>query len=170
MTLADRYRRWFEYEKDAHNKVIASLAAAPANLRAEPRHQSAVDLLAHIAAARMMWLYRMGISRMRVDDLSPAGLSLDEARRRLEEMHTAWTAYLASLDDGELSRLFEYASFEGPRFRNTVEDILTQLFGHSWSHRAQISSLVRSIGAEPAATDFIFWAREPVPGAETAAG
>ena len=28
--LADRYRRWFEYEKDAHAKVLASLAAVPA--------------------------------------------------------------------------------------------------------------------------------------------
>jgi len=43
-----------------------------------------------------------------------------------------------------------------------VEDILAQLFGHSWYHRGQIALLVRSIGAEPAATDFVYWAREAI--------
>jgi uncharacterized damage-inducible protein DinB len=57
-----------------------------------------------------------------------------------------------------------YQSYEGPRFRSTIEDILTRLFGHSWYHRGQIAMLLRSIGAEPAVTDFVFWAREPVAG------
>jgi len=43
-----------------------------------------------------------------------------------------------------------------------VEDILAQLFGHSWYHRGQIALLVRSIGAEPAATDFVYWTREAI--------
>ncbi len=64
--------------------------------------------------------------------------------------------------NNELARVFEYQSYEGPRFRNTIEEILTQLFGHSWYHRGQIAQLIRSVGAEPAVTDFVFWAREPV--------
>jgi uncharacterized damage-inducible protein DinB len=67
--------------------------------------------------------------------------------------------YLDQLEDTDLARVFEY---EGPRFRNTIEEILTQLFGHSWYHRGQIAQLLRSIGAEPAVTDYVFWAREPV--------
>ena len=59
-------------------------------------------------------------------------------------------------------RDFEYVSLDGPRFRSRVDDILTQLFGHSWYHRGQIALLVRSIGAEPAVTDFVFWTREPL--------
>ena len=53
-------------------------------------------------------------------------------------------------------------AYDGTRFRNTIEDIVTQLFGHSWYHRGQIAMLLRSIGAEPAVTDLVFWAREPV--------
>ncbi len=41
-----------------------------------------------------------------------------------------------------------------------VEDILTQLFGHSWYHRGQIAARVRELGGEPAATDFVFFTRE----------
>ena len=78
-------------------------------------------------------------------------------------MQAAWSAYLGRLTDADLTRVFEYQSYEGGRFRNSVEDILTQLFGHSWYHRGQIAQLLRSLGAEPAVTDFVFWAREPVP-------
>lgn len=46
--------------------------------------------------------------------------------------------------------------------RYVVEDILTQLFGHSWYHRGQIALLVRACGGQPAETDFVFWTREPV--------
>ena len=78
------------------------------------------------------------------------------------EMEAAWSSYLNELNDGELGRVLEYQSYEGARFRNTVEDILTQLFGHSWYHRGQIAQLLRMLGAEPAVTDFVFWTREPV--------
>jgi uncharacterized damage-inducible protein DinB len=77
-------------------------------------------------------------------------------------MESAWCAYLEDLDDAGLAHAFEYTSLEGDRYRNTVEDTLTQLFGHSWYHRGQIASLIRSLGAEPAVTDFVFWTREPV--------
>jgi uncharacterized damage-inducible protein DinB len=45
-----------------------------------------------------------------------------------------------------------------------VEDILAQLFGHSWYHRGQIAMLVRTAGDEPAVTDLIYWCRKDVPG------
>ena len=35
-------------------------------------------------------------------------------------------------DETELARMFEDRSLEGLPFRYCVEDILTQLFGHSW--------------------------------------
>ena len=102
-TLADRFRRWFEYE------------------------------------------------------------ALDDLARRVETMHAAWSAWLGGLDDEALARPFEYQSFEGAWYRNRVADILTQLFGHSLYHRGQIALLLRAAGAEPAVTDFVFWAREAIP-------
>lgn len=167
---ADRYRRWFEYERDSHVKVLASLAAVPAEARAREEYQKAVTLLAHIAAARLLWLFRFGAAqavaaefRPRTGaDFFPAHVSLADVAARVAAMEAAWADYLTGLTDAELARVFEYQSLEGARFRNTVEDILTQLFGHSWYHRGQIALLLRSIGAQPATTDLVFWAREPV--------
>jgi uncharacterized damage-inducible protein DinB len=162
MTNVDRYSRWFQYEKDSHAKVVASLRNVPAELRTQPAFQKAVDLLAHMAAARGLWLFRLGGLSEPVTDIFPTGVDLDETARKLEEIEGIWERYLLLLRDSDLAEYFKYQSLEGPRFRNTIEDILAQLFGHSWYHRGQIAALVRSLGCEPAVTDLIFWTREPV--------
>ena len=163
MQTSDRYRRWFAYEKDSHRKVIESLASVPVQERDSAPFRKAVDLLAHIAAARALWLFRFGVSPEAPASLFPTGVPLAVAEAQTEEIQQRWDSYLAGLDDGELARVFEYQSLEGGWYRSTIEDILTQLFGHSWYHRGQIAALVRSLGAEPAVTDFVFWSREEIP-------
>jgi uncharacterized damage-inducible protein DinB len=132
MTRADRYRRWFDYERDAHAKVVASLETVPADRRPSPEYRKAVDLLEHIAGARRVWLYRLGAAPGPPNNgLSPEGLGLAEVAARLAGVEAEWADYLARLDDADLDRVFEYQSFDAGRFKNRVEDILTQLFGHS---------------------------------------
>lgn len=160
-TMVNRYRRWFEYEKDSHAKTLDSLNAVAEDKRRSEGFHKAVYLMGHIIAARRMWLFRFGVIKENVE-LFPGETSLAELPARLSEMETLWWNYLNQLNDADIARVFEYQSYEGPRFRNTVEDILTQLFGHSWYHRGQIAQLLRSIGAEPAVTDLVFWAREPL--------
>ena len=157
---SEKYRRWFEYEKDSHAKVLASFALTPNQLQSSEAFQKAVDLMAHIISARWLWLYRLGVAKEKPSEIFPKNITVGEMSTRAEQMQAAWSAYLNRLTDRELARAFEYQSHEGPWYRNTIEEILTQLFGHSWYHRGQIASLLRSIGAEPAETDFIFWTRE----------
>lgn len=157
----ESYRRWFEYEKDSHEKVMASLNATSDEARSSELFQKAVDLMAHIVAARRMWLFRFGVSNQPVE-LFPRNVDLAELPALIDAMQKEWSSYLDALNETELARSFEYQSYEGPRFSNTVEEILTQLFGHSWYHRGQIAMALRSIGAEPAVTDFVFWTRKPV--------
>ena len=57
-TLVEQYRRWFDYEKDTHRRVLASFETVPEEgLRSQP-FQKALNSLAHIVAARRMWLHR----------------------------------------------------------------------------------------------------------------
>jgi len=160
--MVERYRRWFAYEKEMHEKVLASLNDVKAELHQSSSFQKAVDLLAHILAARRMWLFRFGVLETEPPDLFPEKATLADLPRQLHQVQEAWSTYLERLDDAELSRVFEYQSYDSGRFRNTIEDILTQLFGHSLYHRGQIAALVRSLGGEPAVTDFVYWTREPV--------
>lgn len=159
-TNIECYRRWFDYEMDAHAKVLASFEATPEDQRTTPSYQKAVDLFAHMMLARRLWLYRFGVLDEGPRDFFPQNVALDAVKAMAEEMHAVWSAYFERLDDAEIARVFEYRALDGPRYRNRVEDILTQLFGHSWYHRGQIALLLRQAGGEPAATDFVFWSRE----------
>jgi uncharacterized damage-inducible protein DinB len=159
---AEQYRRWFEYEKDSDAKVLASLQAVADPLRGLPQFQKAIDLLAHLVAARNMWLYRLGHG-IKPAELFPLETPLTSLPKLMDEMESAWSSYFKKLTDKQIERVFEYQSYEGARFRNTVDDVLTQLFGHSLYHRGQIAMILRSIGAEPAPTDFIYWSREALP-------
>jgi len=163
-TRIEDYRRWFQYEIDSHAKVLESLEAVSESLRPTEGFQKAVTLMAHIVAARQLWLFRMGEASQapRLEDFFPKDMGLDELRKRLDGVHASWSAFLARLDDSAIARSFEYQSLDGPWFRNTVADVLTQLYGHSLYHRGQIALLLRSIGAEPVSTDFVYWTREPI--------
>jgi uncharacterized damage-inducible protein DinB len=161
MGSVENYRRWFEYEKDSHAKTLASINAVHEDLRNTAEFRKAVYLMGHIVAARRMWFFRFGVSMDKVE-LFPREIGFAELPQQIADMETKWSQYLVQLDEAQLASVFEYDSYEGLRFRNTIEEILTQLFGHSWYHRGQIAQLLRSIGAEPAVTDFVFWARQPV--------
>ena len=159
--MIENYRRWFTYEKDVHRLTLESLTRLDASQRSSPSFRKAVDLLAHVIAARRMWLFRFGVTSENVE-LFPKDTQLESLTNLLDQMEQTWRNYLDSLTDTDIARVFEYTSYEGKRFRNSVGDILTQLFGHSWYHRGQIAALVRAMGGEPAVTDFVFWAREAV--------
>src|SRR5262249_25492526 len=162
--LARRFERWFEYERDAHAKVLRSLESVPAARRSGPEFEKAVAILAHVAAARRIWLVPLGILPGPQGTRSPEKLTLAEAAELLQSAHGPWADYLARLTDEELGRDVDYQSLDAGRFRNRVEDVLAQLFGHSSYHRGQIAMLVRTAGGEPAVTDLIYWCREGVPG------
>jgi len=161
MKMIERYRRWFEYEQDSHAKTIASLNAVAPGLREAEQFSKALYLMGHLIAARRMWLFRLGFLKENAE-LFPGTPDLAALPEQLSEVESLWVSYLNQLTDADLERVFEYRSYEGQMFRDSVEDILTQMFGHSWYHRGQIAMLLRSMGAEPAVTDFVFWAREPI--------
>src|SRR5438067_13826829 len=74
--VTDRYRRWLEYEQDAHAKVVRSLETVPADRRAAPEYRRAVAILAHVAAAQRMWLGRLGAAPALQAPLLPEGADL----------------------------------------------------------------------------------------------
>ncbi len=162
ITAADQYRRWFDYERQSHAKVLASLRAVDPALHQSPVFQKAVDLMAHIIAARLMWLFRLGAAGAPPRSLEPGSVLLADLLPQVEMMERGWSRYLARLDERELDRVVEYKSYDAGWFRSSVHDVLAQLFGHSWYHRGQIAVHLRAIGAQPASTDLIFWTRESI--------
>src|SRR6476469_9949177 len=105
-TLIERYRRWFDYEKDSHARTIASLQAVPSELRDGEAFPKAVYLMGHIIAARRMWLFRLGITEQNAE-LFPQDVTLAQVTAKISEMETLWSEYLLRIDDAELDRVVE---------------------------------------------------------------
>jgi uncharacterized damage-inducible protein DinB len=163
ITLVEQYRCWFEYEKDSHRKVLASLETVPEGARSSEPFQKAMNTMGHVVAARRVWLHRFDPSIPGPTESFPTDVTRDKLLVELDLMERLWSDYLRRLSDDEIRRAFVYKSFEGDWFRSVVADVLIHLYGHSLYHRGQIASLVRAAGGQPAETDFIFWSRQSIP-------
>jgi uncharacterized damage-inducible protein DinB len=161
--LIARFRRWFDYEREMHGKVVASLETVLPDRRTSPEYRRAVAILGHMVGARAIWLWRLGVLATAPPSIAfEEDADLGRVAAACRDMEATWASYLAGLTDQDLVREFEYRSLDGGQFRNRIEDILAPLFGHSSYHRGQIAMLVRAAGGTPAITDFIYWCREPV--------
>ena len=160
-TLVDQYRRWFEYEKDSHRKVLESLETVPEDGRASEPYRKALNLMGHLVAARRIWLHRLDPTFERPAAIFPTGVAREGLPADFEAMERDWADYLGPLTDADLRARLHLPTTEGDWYRTGLADVLTQLYGHSHYHRGQIASLVRAAGGQPARTDFIFWVREP---------
>jgi len=157
-TLADRFRHWYEYERDCNAKSLAMLDSVPAERRAAPEFQKAVDRMAHLLAARRWWLNHLGHGP-ETSDLFPQGTPLADLPGLVAATEASWVEYLRGLDDSELAREFEWQLANGKRYRWNVEGLLTQVFGHAWYHRGQLAQLVVAVGGRAVDTDYIFWSK-----------
>jgi uncharacterized damage-inducible protein DinB len=157
-SMADRFREWYEYERDCNAKSLGMLESVPQERRTAAEFQKAIDKMAHLVAARRRWLHRLG-HFPEAPPPFPQGTALADLPQLVADTETAWVAYLARLDDAELARMFEYQLADGRRYRWDIEGMLTQVFGHAWYHRGQIAQLVAGLGGKAADTDYIFWCK-----------
>jgi uncharacterized damage-inducible protein DinB len=157
-TLADRFRRWYEYERDCNAKALDMLASVPAERRGDPAFERAVGRMAHLVAARRRWLSRLGHWPDPPTTPFPQ-VSLADLPAMVADTEAAWVAYLGELDDSDLARECEWVALDGKKYRWDIEGLLTQTFGHAWYHRGQIAQLVAELGGKAVDTDYIFWCK-----------
>ena len=91
----ETYRRWFEYEKDVHLKVLSSLSQVPPDKQAAPEFRRAVDLMAHILGTRWFWLERIGATSERPLKMFTKNFPVSDLPARLSEVGAAWAAISA---------------------------------------------------------------------------
>ena len=156
-TLADRFRKWYEHERDCNTKIVQMLASVPEPRRSEPHFEKALAKATHLITAREIWLKRLGHF-----DGAPAGwdvptATLADLPARFARIEGAWVKYLEGLSDADLAARFEFGGSFG-RYRWDIEGLLTQVNGHAWYHRGQIASLVAELGGKAVDSDYIFWA------------
>src|SRR5262245_30937255 len=117
--IIERYRRWFDYEKDAHAKTLASLGTVPENRRDAPDFRRALTIMAHIIAARRMWLYRLGVLKT-APALFPENVDLAQLAEQWRDVKDLWEQFLAAQTDRDIDQQFDYQSLDAGPFRNRV--------------------------------------------------
>lgn len=90
--------------------------------------------------------------------------SLDELLASVQKMHRLTDSYLPKLRESRLRDKIEVPWF--PDFQPTCQEALVQAVMHSQSHRGQLMSLLRSLGAETKPIDYIIWAMNGRPAPE----
>lgn len=165
LSFAERFRNWYEYERDCNAKCLRILESVPAAARASQHFARAVGKMAHLVAARHWWLYRLGAASDHPESWTPS-TTLEELPAAVRDIEERWTAYLARLADADLAGDFECSGVDGRRYRWRLLDLLTQVFGHAWYHRGQIAMLVSDLGGKAIDTDYIYWNRPTVVGSD----
>lgn len=161
-SLPDRFRTWFDYERDCNTKTLGMLESVPEDQRTSPEFQKALDRMGHIVTARRRWLSRL-TGTNEVIPLFPSVTDTKALTADVKEMENRWVEYLNELDDFELERETQWTTDEGQRLHWIVEGILTHIHGHTYYHRGQIAQLVAALGGKAVDTDYLFWAKlEPI--------
>ncbi len=163
MSMIERYRKFFEYEKDCNQKMLAMIDSVPKDERSDPKFRGAVTLAHHIVAGRENWLERMTIDKPQMVEWWDENCDFATLPARFAAMEAKWDDYFAFLDDEKLSENFEFTTWDGREFPNPIEAQIVQLSFHAVYHRGQIAMLVDRLGGVTVDTDYAFWA---VPGSD----
>jgi uncharacterized damage-inducible protein DinB len=136
----------------------ATRAAADSVKGLENKDERLIELLSHIVSAQKLWLNRILGRDMHINPWEK--ITMQECVDQSTIVTGEWINMLESYTDDDLDTRIEYKNTKGETHINTVKDIVTQVLNHSTYHRAQIASLIRQAGGEPAKTDYIVYQRE----------
>ncbi len=162
MNAAD-IRSLYAYNRWANGRVIETISRlAPAQfLQTIPSSFPSVrDTLTHLVSAEWIWLERWkGVSPKAM--LDPQGFpSFASLRKRWSEVERDQKTFVAALTDEALDRIVSYVNTKGERWEYPLAHTMQHLANHSTYHRGQLTTMLRQLDAQPAATDFLVFVDE----------
>ncbi len=119
--------------------------------------RSVRDTLTHILAAEWIWLRRWKGTSPRTF-LNPADFpNIEALRAKWAEVEGEQMEFVNSLAEDALMTKITYVNVKGETWSYALWQMLQHLVNHSTYHRGQITTMLRQLGAEPAATDFLLF-------------
>jgi uncharacterized damage-inducible protein DinB len=119
--------------------------------------RSVRDTLTHIVAVEWIWLRRWkGTSPKTFYD--PADFpKIETLRAKWAEVEAEQMEFVDNLTDDSLNAMITYVNTKGETWTYALWQMLQHLVNHSTYHRGQITTMLRQLGAEPVATDFLLY-------------
>jgi len=159
-------RALYRYNSWANERTLDAVSGiAPAELSRDLKnsHGSIRDTLAHAAWAEWIWLQRWkGLSPQ--TRFSPADYpTLERLRDAFRAVDVERSALLGELTAERLLKPLEYTNLKGETWRYPLWQQLYHVINHSTYHRGQVVTMLRQLGAAPAATDFLVYYDQQTP-------
>jgi uncharacterized damage-inducible protein DinB len=149
-----RYNSWANEEVlDAASRVTE--ADFIRNLKSS--YGSIRDTFTHIVWAEWIWLQRWkGVSPTLV--FSPSDFpSAESLRERFRTVAAERSAFLRDLSAQQLLQPVEYRNIKGEVWRYPLWQQQYHVVNHSTYHRGQVTTMLRQVGATPAAVDLLVY-------------
>jgi uncharacterized damage-inducible protein DinB len=123
--------------------------------------KSVRDTLAHLYSAEWAWHSRwQGVSPTAMLPMEQFP-DLENIRRQWRENETKVRAFVESLGEGGITRVFEYKTLNGQAGASPFWQMLQHVVNHGSYHRGQVTTMLRQLGASPAKSmDMIAYYRE----------
>ena len=149
MPTLDYLQELFRYNHWSNCEALNSVTAAA------DKPQRAVQILAHIAGAELLWFERL-LESPQTAIVWP-DLALPEIQIAFDDMHQRWVSYLS---EDRLDEKVDYVNSKGEPWSNSRRDILMHVVIHGSYHRGQVATLLGLAKQDSAYTDFIHGVRQ----------
>ncbi len=160
----------YDYNEWANERVVRMLRALPEADYVRAMGGGWPSLRAtfvHVAGATHAWAERFlgrDVLALPKEEALPR---LEEAVSLLVEAEKKHRAHLGTLPREKLERPFSWKNLSGEVKTAPFGIVVRHVVNHQTYHRGQISSMVRRLGHQPAATDMVRWGIE-IHGSRTA--
>jgi len=154
----ERIQELYKYNAWANAEVfesVAKLTPEQFNKDLATSYGSVKGTLVHIVGGEWIWLRRwLGTSPRAL--LNPNDFSsVEQIKKRWEEVEQERKEFVANLTEESLQEVLSYTNIKGQPFSYPLWQALQHLVNHSTYHRGQITTMLRQLGAQPVATDFL---------------
>jgi uncharacterized damage-inducible protein DinB len=153
-------RELYQYNFWANHRMLEACAALPQELFVRElgsSFSSVRDTIVHIWGAEWIWLERWNGRSPRSLPLAESSATLSQLKALWEETERAQSLFVAGLSAAKLERVVEYRNVRGHTFAYPLVKMLQHVVNHSTYHRGQVTTMLRQLGAKPAATDLLWY-------------
>lgn len=153
-----RIQELYEYNRWANARTLdaaSKLTADEFTKDLRSSYRSVRDTLTHVMSAEWIWLMRWkGISPKAM--LAPSDFpTISLLRARWAEVEREQAEFVSSVTDKDLDTMIAYVNMKGERWTYPLWQMMHHVVNHSTYHRGQVTTMLRQLGAEPVATDFL---------------
>ena len=125
------------------------------------RFKSVRDTAVHILGAEIAWYKRWHTESLTAPPAAENYPDVAALRAAWAEHEAKMRAFLESLGEAGISRVFDYRLMSGAEGKATYGQSVQHLINHSTYHRGQVLTMLRQLGAQPPKTmDLIGYYRE----------